>query len=392
METLPGGSLRLFFEPLVGGPIVEPLRPEEVREVLAALREFQRPTSTSGPRVVLASMGNPDIPEEWEQRLMEAFVSRYGTPSLPLPRSLETSRLFMALTLSLNYMGEGGREAARELFSSRVFLASVALSVLVYFAAWVAPEPFFSKAFVATLTLRLSLAVGVLELARVAQLCVSLYREAEAARTVEQLEAVAERFGKALGGTGLRVLVMVASMGVAKGLPSVPQGGLGALLGSPRYALPGGMALEGATTVHMAADGTVIVTGVAAGMGAASAGSVCSDGAEKKAGHHWHHLATNKNESSTLRGGPWTPQFAELFELAGMDLDAKENLVYLAGHQGPHPEEYHRAVYRVLSQIMRGCGDLSQCKAKLVEALKQLADEICSPGTQLHQMATKSQG
>ncbi|WP_369946759.1 AHH domain-containing protein [Vitiosangium sp. GDMCC 1.1324] len=214
-------------------------------------------------------------------------------------------------------------------------------------------------------------------------------REVEAATTLEQLEAVAERFGKALGGTGLRVLVMVASMGMARGLPQVPQGGLTGLLGSPRYALPGGLSLEGATTVRMVADGTVLVTGVAAGTVAATAGSACTDGSQKQDGHHWHHLATNKNDSSTARGGPWTPVFEDLFEKAGMSLDAKENLVYLKGHKGPHPEEYHLEIQRRLSSALARCRTQPQCRDLLVKALKEIADEVCTPGSELHRLLTK---
>jgi hypothetical protein len=287
-------------------------------------------------------------------------------------------------------MGTGVREAAQELFSSPVFLSSVALSVLVYFAAWLAPEPFFTKAFVAALTLRLSLAVGVLELTQLARACVRLYQEAEAAKTVEELEAVAERFGKAMGGTALRVLVLVASMGVSRGLPQVPKGGLWSLLGSPRFAFAGGEAMSGATTVRMVADGTVIVTGVAAGTAAATLGSACSDGSVKKQGHHWHHLATNKSDTSTLNGGPWTPLFAKIFAKAGMSLDAAENLVYLAGHKGPHPEEYHEEVFGKLNAAVEGCGTVSQCKSRLVEALRKIAEGVCTPGSRLHRLATKS--
>ena len=61
------------------------------------------------------------------------------------------------------------------------------------------PEPLFTKAFVTALTLRLALAVGAWELSQFARACVRLYQEAQAARTVEELEAVAERFGKAAG-------------------------------------------------------------------------------------------------------------------------------------------------------------------------------------------------
>lgn len=388
-SVLPGGALRLAFEPVAPDAALERIRVEEARAVLAAFHaSFPR---EEGRRFRLVRASTGPGPEEWEQRLRDAFVSRFGAPDVALPRNLETSPLFLALKLSPRYMGEGVREAARELFSSRVFLSSVALSVLVYFSAWLAPEPLFTKAFVAAWTLRLALAVGAWELSQFARACVRLYQEAEAARTVEELDAVAERFGKAVGGTGLRVLMLVASMGVAKGLPEVPGGGLGALLRAPRFSLPGGLSMGGAQTVQMVADGTVIVTGVAAGTAAASAvGSACTDGSESQDGYHWHHLATNKNDISEQSGGPWTPRFAQVFELAGMGLDAVENLVYLKSHKGPHPEAYHREVYGKLRAAVRDCEDVLQCRSKLAKALKELADEICTPGSRLHRLVTRS--
>ncbi|HEX5752684.1 MAG TPA: AHH domain-containing protein [Archangium sp.] len=388
-RPLPGGALQLAFEPVAPDLGLERVRVEEAREVLAAFRaSFPR---EEGRRFRLVSTSTESGLEEWEQRMREDFVSRFGPPEVALPWGLETSRLLMALKLSPRYMGEGVREAARELFSSRVFLSSVALSVLVYFSAWLVPEPLFTKAWVATWTLRLTLLVGAVELSRFAHACVRLYQEAQAARTVEELEAVAERFGKAMGGTGLRVLMVVASLGVAKGLPEVPSGGLGALLRAPRFALPEGMSMGSASTVQMVADGTVVVTGMAAGTAAASAvGSACTDGSKSQEGYHWHHLATNKNDISERFGGPWTPRFEQLFESVGMSLDAAENLVYLKGHKGPHPEAYHREVYSKLRAAVRDCEDVPQCRSKLARALKELADEICTPGSRLHRLATRS--
>jgi hypothetical protein len=390
---LPDGHLRLSFEPVVTNPALEVPRVEESRAVLAAFHESFGVAERlrSPPRLVLASTGTGENrPAEWESRLKEEYLSRYGPPLLPLPQSLETSPLFLALKLSPRYMGAGVREAAHELFNSPVFLSSVALSVLVYFAAWMAPEPLFTKAFAAALALRLALAVGVLELTQLAKACVRLYQEAQAARTMEELEAVAERFGKAMGGTGLRVLVMVASMGVGRGLPQVPQGGLGSLLRSPRYAMAGGATLEGATTVQMVADGTIIVAGVAAGTAASLVGSACTDGSQKKNSHQWHHLATNKNDTATAYGGPWTPRFETLFAKAGMSLNAAENLVYLAGHKGPHPEEYHEEVYERLQTAVARCRTREQCRSDLLRALKRLSEEVCTPGSRLHQLATKT--
>jgi hypothetical protein len=392
-RALPGGHLKLSFEPVAADLVLERLRLEEARRVLAAFQESFRVAEKprSPHRLLLTSTGTKERqPAEWEARLREEYLSRFGPSLLPLPQSLEQSHLFLALQLSPRYMGEGVREAARELFSSPVFLASVTLSVLVYFAAWLAPEPLFTKAFAVTLTVGLAMVVGVLELTHLARACIQLYQEAEAARTVQELEAAAERFGRAMGGTALRVLVLVASLGVGKGLPQVPKGGLWELLGPPRFALEGGLTLEGAATVQMVADGTLIVTGVAAGTAASAVGSACTDGSEPKDDHQWHHLATNKNDISTVHGGPWTPRFEDIFARAGMGLDAAQNLVYLKGHKGPHPEQYHEEIFRRLSQAVVDCQSTSHCRIKLVEELRKLADEICTPGSLLHRLATRS--
>ncbi len=228
----------------------------------------------------------------WELRLREDFLSRFGPALFPVPESLETSRIFLALKLSTRYMHEGIREAAQELFNAPAFLVSVSLSVLVYFAAWLAPEPLFSKAFAAALTVRLSLLVGLVELNRLATACLRLYQEAEAATTPQQLEAASERFGRSLGGTTLRVLVVVASLGVPQVLPKVPEGGLWTLLSPLRHAPAGGPALESIAKAHVVADGIWVVTGVAAGTPAAS---LCGELAL---------CATMDDSGGTSGGGP----------------------------------------------------------------------------------------
>jgi hypothetical protein len=219
----------------------------------------------------LAASGSGQGPAApWELRLREDFLSQFGPALLPLPETLETSRLALAFKLSTRYMGEGFREAAQELFSAPAFLASVCLSVVVYFAAWLAPEPFFSKAFAAALTVRLSLLVGLVELGRLALACLRLYQEAEAATSPQELEGAAERFGKSIGGTGLRVLVVVATLGMPQVLPKVPEGSLLTLLSPLRHAPAGGAALESIATAQVVADGTLLVTGVATGTAAMS--------------------------------------------------------------------------------------------------------------------------
>jgi hypothetical protein len=264
VEPLPEGRVRLSFEPVARTPAHEVMEREEAQAVLTI---FHAAFLSERPEIRVRFPSRLSLSEEgaWQQQLRDRFLERFGLARLPLPDSLEHSRLFRALKLSPQYMGAGVREAARELFNSPLFVASVGLSVLVYFAAWLAPEPLFSKAFAATVTAVLAITVGILEVANLALACLQLYREAEAARSDEELEAASERFGKSVGGTALRVLVLVASFGVGKSMPSVPHGGLGALLGPPRYAVEGGLSLGGAATARVVANGSLILGGAATG-------------------------------------------------------------------------------------------------------------------------------
>jgi len=236
-------------------------------EAQAVLTVFHAAFLAERPEIQVLSPSRLRLLEEgtWQQQLRGRFLERFGPALLPLPDSLEERPLYRALKLSTRYMGAGVREAAQEMFSSPLFVASVYLSVLVYFAAWLAPEPLFTKALAGTVTAALAIAVGMLEVANLALACLRLYRESEAARSEEALEAASERFGKSVGGTGLRVMVLVASFGIGKSLPSVPHGGLGALLGPPRYAVEGGLALGRASTAKVVADGSLILGGVVTG-------------------------------------------------------------------------------------------------------------------------------
>jgi uncharacterized protein YidB (DUF937 family) len=201
----------------------------------------------------------------------EEFLAGFGPGLLPLPDAVEDSPLMAALKMSPRFMGEGFRQAAEELFNSPLFVHGVYFSVMLYFSAWLAPEPFFSKAFAAALTLRLALLVGLVELSRVAQACRRLYQEAGTARTPQELEMASARFGTALGGTGFRVLVLVATMGLGRLLPSLPEGGIGAQVRPWVAALEGGPSVGVVATAQVVADGTLVLTGTSVGIAVSSA-------------------------------------------------------------------------------------------------------------------------
>ncbi|MFL5348809.1 MAG: AHH domain-containing protein [Hyalangium sp.] len=297
----------------------------------------------------------------------------------------------MALRLSPRYMPEGVREGFEQLVHDPAFLAGLATSLVIYVVAWAAPEPLFSKAFAASVTLVLSLTFGVAELTHVGLVALRLYRDTEGSRTLEEIEAAAERFGKALGGAGARILAYVACRGLARSVQT-PKGGLGSLLTPRRFALPGGWSWGTATFAQaVTGEGALVVAGVAAGGVSGALRSACTDGTTKPPGYQTHHLATGENEISFARGGPWTPAFEEIFAKAGMSLEDKANKVTLLGHFGPHPEEYHAEIFKRLQEVIERCGTQQECKGKLVEALKKIADEVCTPGTKLHRLITKPQ-
>ncbi|EPX56966.1 hypothetical protein D187_006720 [Cystobacter fuscus DSM 2262] len=409
----PGEGLKLTFEPLRPNPALALFSLEEARAVVAALEggfKVARPEPRSPGAATLGALSTGMVvgsaPKAWssdlERRVREEDEALYGTALLPLPPSLESARWFQALKLSPRYMGEGVREAAVEMFSSPAMAFSVGMSMMLYMVAWAAPEPLFSKAFAAAVTLGLLMTYTATELYNVGMACLTLYREAEAARTQAQLEAVAERFGKALGGVGLRVLVTVAGAKLARGLPEVPRGGLWGRLSPPRFAFAGGRSGfsvgTGARAQVSVANGTVVLMGVSANTTASSVASAvpaprttgaCAE--SKKDDNHAHHLCTNKNDKSESNGGPWTPVFEELFEEAGMSLEDPKNIVYLRDHKGPHPREYHREVFKRLSDALKGCKTLVACRAKLVGVLDEIARDVCTPGSQLNKLATRTQ-
>jgi hypothetical protein len=193
-----------------------------------------------------------------------------------------------------------------------------------------------------------------------------------------------------MGGAEVRILAYVACRGVAKNL-QMPQSGLPPLLAPRRFSLPGGWNWGTATAAQaMAAEGALVVAGVAAGGAGAALRSACSDGTAKPPGYETHHLATVANGKSPLRGGPWTPSFQEIFARAGMSLEDEANKVNLFGHYGPHPEEYHAQIFKRLQEALGRCSTQAECRARLLQELKKIGEEVCTPGSRLNRLITKS--
>jgi len=391
-------------------------------EVYGKQEPLPPPRYPGGTR--LASVGTQYVstaPPEWQEKIRKDHEELYrkGPFALALPSNLEDSRFFQALRLSPQYMGEGAREAAMELFSSPAFIVSMAASMTLYLAAFAAPEPVLSKGFVAAVSLWLLVTYGATEIMNVAMAVKQLYQEAEAAQNLEQLDKAAQNFGPKIGGTALRVLVTIALGRLAGKLPQVPKtpggGGLWTRLGMPRYALTRNVTLQGTPVVKGAGAQVTVVVGEAAAaetsvangtvllMGAllgteASAAKVAIEAARTTGGCREdnskgdapeHHIATDKNGKAEVRGGPWTPQFEPLFERAGMSLNDPANKLFVIGHKGPHPEQYHQEVYDRLNDAIKLCAGPDECRRQLTNALDEIAGDICRSGSRLNKLVTK---
>ncbi|MCY1077190.1 hypothetical protein OV287_22195 [Archangium sp. miwbw1] len=209
-DSVHGDGLELSFKPLRPELALARFTVEDAKAFIVALEtEFQAPRSEpchlarlsvsavliGAPCGLAGSAQRSDL----ERRVLTGYEELYGPSSLPLPSSLEDSRWFRALKLSPRYMDEGVRAAAMEMLSSPTVAYSMALSLMLYVTAWAVPEPLFSKALASAVTVGLLMTYSAAELYTVGQACLNLYREAEAARSQEELEAVARRFGKAIG-------------------------------------------------------------------------------------------------------------------------------------------------------------------------------------------------
>ncbi|MFL5347062.1 MAG: AHH domain-containing protein [Hyalangium sp.] len=216
-----------------------------------------------------------------------------------------------------------------------------------------------------------------------------LTEAAKGATTFEQLRDAGERFGKLLGRESARALVMllVAAIGAtaqqfAAKVPTLPGSAQVAVQAEEQagLSLP---ALGAVEELEVSAEGATIT------LPATAVAMAARPGGGKGPCIETHHIATVCNDKDSSRGGPWTPRFREIFAKAGMSIEDPANKMPLPGHYGPHPEEYHQIVMDTLADATRTCRSVAVCRAKLQEALQELAEQIATPGTKLNQLVTR---
>lgn len=297
-------------------------------------------------------------------------------------------RYVLALALSKSPVIPEMQSALGEMVSFQAIMSAALWTITTVLFLLALPEP-VTKGLAASLAVVLIFWVGVDTLYNLVTGWFQLMEEVKYASTFEEIRAAGEKYGKRIGREAARAFatLAVAAIGqTAQGFSANVQTLPGSAQVAAQAEAQAGFSLSAAGLVEevaVTAEGFSVT--LPAGAVAMTAQSTRGSGPCIEA----HHIATICNDKSHLRGGPWTPRFRRLFARAGMTLTDEANRVPILGHKGPHPEAYHRMVYRRLDEAMGRCRSIEDCRRRLTRELHALANEISTPGTEMNQLITQ---
>ncbi len=296
-------------------------------------------------------------------------------------------RYVWALAMSKSPVLDEMKKALGEMVEFRA-LMSAALWTLGSMLLIMALNP-VAPALVAAIGVGMLLYVGYDTLRNLVTGWAALTDAAKVATSFEEIREAGERFGKIIGREAARAfaLLLVAAIGstaqlFAAKVPTLP--------GSAQVA----MQAEGQAGISLPALGAVEEIAVSAeGVSIALPANAVAMAARPSGGKgpcvETHHIATICNDKDPKRGGPWTPRFRAIFAKAGMSMEDPANKMPLPGHYGPHPERYHQIILKELTEATESCRTVVECRQALTGALRALAKQIATPGSELNQLVTR---
>jgi len=315
-----------------------------------------------------------------------------GGTGLPFGRK---DRTLMALSFALDAVWESVDGEVGKMLNPvalKAMLTSAALTVLLTMTL---PEP-VTKVIAVAMTAAMVAYLGVIPVWQMGRGFVRLWEESEKAMSVIELQDIGHRFGRVLGTNGTRVLVLLVTAALGGKSAMAAQGPKlpGFSQAAIRAQAEGGFQLMaalngGVGSISLPAAG---VLNVALAPGATAAVAMYSNGIPGDAEGPTHHICTNKNTKSPASGGPWTPRCERIFKKAGMSLEDAANKVRLNGHEGPHPERYHKEVVERLERSVERCRTTETCRASLMKELARIANELLTQGSDLRSFIVKVEG
>jgi hypothetical protein len=294
-------------------------------------------------------------------------------------------RYMLAMALSKSPVLEEFEKALGEMVSMRAVMQAAMATVVTLLVLLAMPEP-VTKFTAAWATVGLILWVGAKTLYNLVTGWFHLMEEVKVATTFEQIREAGERFGKLFSREAAQAFAMMAMAlltHTAKGFAEQ----VGTLPGSAQVSMRA-TGREGILLSEVSAAESVTVTAEGFSVALAPGAVAMAERGARADRTEKHHIGTISNKKSTLRGGPWTPRFEDLFARAGMRLMDGENIVPIKGHKGPHPQRYHDIVYERLDKALGDCSSIAECRARLLPALDELAKLISTPGTELNRLVT----
>ncbi|MDC0707676.1 AHH domain-containing protein [Stigmatella sp. ncwal1] len=340
----------------------------------------------------IADSGSGSSPESLYARLCpdgDNCLTLVGGTGLTFSRK---DRTLMALSFALDTVWTSVEAEVGKVLNPATLKAMVTSAALTLLLTMTLPEP-VTKVLAVALTAAMVAYLGIVPVWEIGRGFIRLWDDAEKATTLIELQDVGHRFGNVLGTNGTRVLVLVvmAALGGKSAMavqgPKLPGFPQAALRAQAEAGFQLGAALNGGiTSIAMPSAG---VLNVALAPGATAAVAMHSDGTPGGTAGPAHHICTNKNLVSAATGGPWTPLCEKIFKKAGMTLEDAANKVQLKGHEGPHPELYHKKVVSRLQDAVSRCRTTEACRANLKEELAKIADELTTPGSPLRRLIVK---
>ncbi len=292
----------------------------------------------------------------------------------------EEGRRTLAFQMALDSVWDETAEALKDLTDRDAIVAMLATTGAVYFGLWLLPEP-VTKGVAAVLTVGLIAYLGWDTVWSLIQGFRVMAARGRDATSFGEIRDAGERYGAVMGKNAARVFLLLTTAALsgtaqtlAARLPTLPGAPGAALVGVGQ----GGLRLAAVETVAVSSVGVVSI---------AVDSTVVAMTADT--GVHEHHIASNKWWDSTKNGGPWSPRFQRLFDRAGLSLDDPANKVRVQGHKGPHPREYHEEIFDRLTEAMRDCAGMTECREALRRTLEKMAGEINTPGTRLNQLVIR---
>ena len=302
-------------------------------------------------------------------------------------------RYALAMSFALEEVIPEMMESFKGMADPEAIKASILWAMTIYAAMWMAPDPVFSKGLATAVTASFICYVGVDTFWTLIQGWRRLVEVADLATSLSELREAGKKYGKVMGKNAARAfaLLLTAAIGQTAAsfsakVPTLPGAARASAVGAAHTGIQLTQVAE-VGSVAVTADGVTIVlapnavASTAEGLRGAVSSPVDAEGPE-------HHIATDKWDTATHSGGPWTPRFRELFARAGMSLNDPANKVRVRGHKGPHPEEYHQEIFDRLSEAMQGCRNVQQCGEALTGALQRLGRLVSTPGTRLNKLVT----